>query len=102
GDNGVNKFGEYGTLMESSPSNKPGSRISATAWQGPDNYFWLFGGSGYGTEIITSDPWALVYGYLNDLWLYDVENNEWTWVAGDTTFGVRGIYGTQGVADPDN
>ena len=39
-------------------------------------------------------------GYLNDLWKYS--NGEWTWVSGNNSANVAGIYGNQGVPSSSN
>ena len=42
------------------------------------------------------------WGPQNDLWKYDPAANAWTWVSGDDSVGVAGVYGTKGIAAPDN
>ena len=39
-------------------------------------------------------------GYLNDLWKYS--NGEWTWMSGNKTGRVAGVYGTKGVPSTSN
>ena len=39
---------------------------------------------------------------LNDLWKYEVKNNTWTWISGSFLVGQEGVYGTQGIASPEN
>ena len=39
-------------------------------------------------------------GLLNDLWKYS--NSEWTWISGNNTFNVAGVYGTQGIPSTSN
>ena len=39
-------------------------------------------------------------GLLNDLWKYS--NGEWTWISGNNTDNVAGVYGTQGVSSNSN
>ena len=38
--------------------------------------------------------------YLNDLWKYS--NGEWTWISGNNTVNVVGVYGTQRVPSTSN
>ena len=73
--------------------NIPGGRKEATSWKSQDGKFWVFGGYGYGGNY---------NGYLNDLWRYDPVTNQWTWISGDYTVNVAGVYGTQGVANAAN
>jgi N-acetylneuraminic acid mutarotase len=87
GDNTIDIQGAYGTKGNASLTNKPGSRSRSVAWVDATGNFWLIGGYGYGTSVL---------GSLNDLWKYDPLIKEWTWVNGDSTTNVFGIYGTKG------
>jgi hypothetical protein len=42
------------------------------------------------------------YGYLNDLWKFDVSTGQWTWMGGSNTEGQLGVYGTQGSPSAGN
>jgi len=87
--------GIYGTLNIASPSNNPGGRsFGSMTFVDTDDNLWLFGG--YGSDIISNA------GFLNDLWMYNITTNEWTWESGSNNVGQSGIYGTLGVADPAN
>lgn len=46
------------------------------------------------------DDW-LCTAYLNDLWRYDTNTGEWTWIKGCTT-AQASVYGVKGVPAPDN
>ncbi len=94
GDNSINNNGVYGTLGTASLLNKPGGRALSTTWTDNSGNFWLFGGVGYTT--------AGSFGYLNDLWKYDIASNQWTWVSGDNTVNNYGNYGTRGAASATN
>lgn len=74
--------------------NTPGARHDAVSWTGPDNAFYLFGGCGYGISGS--------YGYLNDLWRYDVSTSQWTWLKGPNSSGQPGVYATQGEFSVEN
>jgi hypothetical protein len=77
-------LGSYGTKGVPSPNNNPPSRWETNAsWTDAENNLWLFGG--------------YRGAYLNDLWKYDIANNEWTWMSGSNLTGQVGIYGTQGI-----
>lgn len=91
GSNSGGSQGSYGTKGVPTSSNEPGARLSAASWSDPQGNLWLFGGSG----ITPSGA-----GYLNDLWKWDGTN--WTWMGGSDTPEQPGVYGTQGVAAPDN
>ncbi|MCX6275182.1 MAG: T9SS type A sorting domain-containing protein [Bacteroidetes bacterium] len=86
GLNTPNDPGNYGTQGVSSPLNRPPSRgWAAATWTDLNNNLWVFGG-----EV------GSFSGY-NDLWKYDINLNEWTWMKGSNTTGGAGVYGTQGV-----
>ena len=68
--------------------NIPGSRWGATARLDSSGKLWLFGGFGYDS--------AGTLGLLNDLWTYNINASQWTWVAGSKTVNPTGHYGTLG------
>ena len=81
--------GVYGVKGVPSLSNNPGARAwGCFSWTDGNGDFWLYGGDGLdaaGTEHL-----------LNDLWRYNIANNEWTWMNGDsvlTTFSITSVYG---------
>ncbi len=88
-----NDTGNNGVKGVTAPSNYPGGKESAVGWIDKDGNFWLFGGYSFMTSG---------YGYFNDLWKYDVQNNLWTWMKGSATKNQESIYGTKGVADINN
>ena len=86
---GTNIAGNYGTQGVSSPLNIPPARgFGANCWTGTDGHLYLFGG-------------FMTAGSGNDLWRYEINTNEWTWIdgAGGSTLAV---YGTKGVANANN
>jgi N-acetylneuraminic acid mutarotase len=84
GDNTVNQPGVYGTQGMVAPTNKPGARNVSTGWSDLFGNLWLFGGAQSGGVL------------LNDLWKYDPLINQWTWMKGNNTTNVSGVYGVQG------
>lgn len=84
----------YGTCGVASPMNAPSPRGGSVSWTGPNGKLYLFGGYG--------EPASCPQGYGNDLWSYDVGTNEWTWLKGSSSPNQVGVYGTQGVAAPEN
>ena len=84
--------GVYGTKGVPSSTNIPGGRDGSISWIDSSGNLWLFGGYGHDA----SGDW----GSLNDLWKYDGAN--WTWVSGTHLKNHPGVYGTKGVAHPDN
>ncbi len=93
GDKTTNNNGIYGTQGLASSTNKPGARYKGVSWKDLNDIFWLYGGDGYGESN---------YGYLNDLWKYNPISNQWTWVNGNKTTNINGVYGTQGLASSTN
>ena len=84
----------YGTKCVTDSLNDPGTRYeNRVVWTDQNGNFWTFGGNrGY---ITGTD-------YTNDLWMYCVATNEWTWVSGDVTMNPAGNWGTLGVSSPLN
>ncbi len=80
------QHGTYGALLTPAPDNTPGSRESAASWTDASGKLWLFGGSGWDSDIQT--------GYLNDLWKYDPVTGNWTWMKGTDVVDQIGTYGT--------
>lgn len=101
GSNESDARGVYGTRGVASPSNTPGVRTTGTddanvpvAWTDKNGNFWLFGGRGV--------DGAGQFGDLNDLWEFNPTTKMWTWISGDLNEGGIGVFGTQGVASPNN
>jgi len=66
-------------------TNSPGANCSAATFIDGSGNLWLFGGTN--GSILTS----------NQLWKYDLSTNMWTWMSGDSVYGVSAHYGIQGV-----
>jgi hypothetical protein len=95
GSNTIEQPGTYGTLGLPEVGNIPGARYEATGSSDAAGDFWLFGGLGLDS---TGNR-----GYLNDLWKYS--GGQWTWMSGPANAPgphMPGVYGTQGIPDPDN
>lgn len=92
GANVPEEAGVYGTLGTASPTNVPGSRVSAVGWIDSTGALWIFGGDGYDS----TDS----FGRLNDLWKFS--SGQWTWMGGSDLINQPGVYGTQGVASSAN
>jgi len=86
--------GSYGTKGVAASTNVPGSRYGAVTWTDPGGRLWLFGGVGIAVEEES--------GELNDLWRFDPATFLWTWISGGDHLYQLGVYGTKGVAAPDN
>ncbi|MCX6274620.1 MAG: T9SS type A sorting domain-containing protein [Bacteroidetes bacterium] len=78
GSNLTNAATNYGIKEISSPLNDPGGRWTYTKYKDSNGFFWLGSGS--------------QGGILNDMWRYNIGNNEWTWMAGTSTMGDPGVF----------
>ncbi len=83
----------YGTLGTPAPTNLPGPRDGSVSWADLSGNLWLFGGGGWAVNGI---------GDLNDLWEFNPNTGEWTWMGGSNTTNQKGVYGTLGAAAPTN
>jgi hypothetical protein len=96
GDTATSLFalvGRYGIKGVASATNHPGSRTYDMGWTDKQGNLWLFGGSGYGN---------LSNGFLNDLWKYNIQTNQWTWMNGDSSINNRSNFGLRGIAANTN
>ena len=93
GNKTFNQNGAYGTLGTASATNLPGGRHEAVTWADANGNLWLFGGEG-------EDMAGTANGILNDLWVYSIANNQWTWVTGSNMANQTGEYGLQPFVGP--
>ncbi|MBK8848487.1 MAG: hypothetical protein IPO27_18880 [Bacteroidetes bacterium] len=96
---GSNLFGsatpDYGIMGVPSPSNNPGNRLECnSSFVDLNNDLWLFGGQTYNTVVSSPN--------YNDLWHYNRNTDEWTWMHGSSVSDVYGNFGTLGVASINN
>jgi hypothetical protein len=89
GDSSINIAASSVGKGISSSTNKPGCRTTSIGWTDANNNFWLFGGN----------SGAFGGQNLNDLWKFNMANQNWTWVKGDTARNKLSVYGIKGVAD---
>src|SRR5512136_2968780 len=87
--------GAFGVKGQASADNTPPGKYYLASWVDSGGRFWLFGGDSIGTP-------SPLQGSQNDLWKYDPVSTTWTWISGEDTISHPGIYGTRGVASPDN
>ena len=101
------QIGIYGALGKPADDNIPGNRTYAASWTDSGGHLWLFGGFGF-------DGFGN-WGYINDLWEFNISTNQWTWMNGSSTMkgtcdtasdpnycGEPGVYGTLGKPDAAN
>jgi hypothetical protein len=89
----ANTNGVYGTQGVAASANAPGGRQTASAWVDASGNLWLFGGEG-------EDSVGTANGVLNDVWMYNIAANKWTWVDGSNKANQDGSYGLQPLVGP--
>ncbi|MBL7933670.1 MAG: hypothetical protein JNL60_17335, partial [Bacteroidia bacterium] len=80
----------YGTQGVASATNNPGARYNCSSWKDNAGFLYLFGGT---------DNSGASY---NDLWRYNTNTGEYTWLKGSNSTNQYGSYGTQGVSSYTN
>lgn len=91
----------YGTKGQPNSANIPGARFNALSWTDKNGNFWLYGGQGLDANAASNSDLS----YLNDLWMFNPNTMQWTWVWGDSTGTEAPTYpvsGTQGLAASTN
>jgi N-acetylneuraminic acid mutarotase len=86
-------YGTYGTKGTPDPANIPGGRQYGFSWVDKYNQMWLVGGQYSAGE----DNFL-----LNDVWLYQKIDNNYTWMGGSNTTNQPGNYGIKGIPSVDN
>jgi N-acetylneuraminic acid mutarotase len=91
GSKTANVTGLYGTINNSSAANYPGARRDTILQIDTNDHLWIFGG--YGRDG------AGTLGFLNDVWKFNPNNQEWTYVKGASVVSANAAtYGTKGTA----
>ncbi len=93
GDSSIQQYSIYGTQGTAASTNKPGGIYAGVSWTDANDNLWLYGGFGF-TET--------EFGFLNTLWKYNINTNQWTWVKGDKNIDITGTYGTKGNEHTNN
>ncbi len=78
----------YGTQNVASGSNIPIARCGAISWTDSSNNLWMFGG---GVSLIGGGNCIPAY-YANDVWSYNLDIQEWTWITGSSSTNAPGVY----------
>ena len=91
GNDSVNKPAVYGTQGIASATTTPGGLYEAACWTDLDGNFWIFGGIAGRNDSLN-----------NDLWKYDPNAYQWTWIKGPGISNQSGVYGNIGVPDISN
>ena len=94
GSDTADQSGVYGTKGMADPLNVPGARYWAASCRDANAKLWLFGGWAYDSAGYSS--------YINDLWMFDPANLQWSWVSGSDIAEQSGSYGSKGMAAATN
>jgi len=87
--------GNYGVQGIPSALNYPGGRTEAAcSWTDSLNNLWMYAGLGY--------DGVGAWGNLDDLWKYNINTGEWTWMKGFNTVNAFVNYGIKGVSNVSN
>jgi len=86
--------GVYGSVGVASGLNSPGGRFGSASWVDASGNLWLFGGIAWDISSNIAE--------INDLWMYNIATNQWTWMKGSNMVNQGGTYGTQGTAANNN
>ncbi len=89
-----NSSGSYGNLNSPDLNSSPGARSFAAKWTDSNGRLWLFGGTGRDANGTS--------GNLNDLWVYEPQNNTWTWKGGSQAVDSNGNVGVLNFPDSNN
>lgn len=93
---GPTDFATYGELGVPSSANTPGARgNSGASWVDTSGNLWLTSGNGFGIS-------GLGTGTMNDVWQFNTQTLQWTWIGGQNYPGqpttYAGVYGTSDIA----
>jgi len=95
GPSAANQGGVYGVKGMPAPTNYPGStNVGMHSWVDQQGNLWMLGGQGTNGNG--------QFGFLCDMWKYDISTNEWTWMFGNNNTNDPGTYGTKGLSAPTN
>jgi hypothetical protein len=93
GSSSPNSSGTYGTVCTPSQSSDPPARFeNRVAWKDPSGNLWTYAGSQDGGM---GEIW-------NDIWMYCISTNTWTWMEGSNMMNPIMSWGTKGVSSPTN
>ncbi|MFN8711309.1 MAG: kelch repeat-containing protein [Bacteroidota bacterium] len=88
GQNAPQVAPNFGTLQVQAASNTPGSRQAYAHWEDLQGNFWMFGGMDSPTLL----------NCFADMWKYNPNTLQWTWMAGSSAVNVLSTFTTQCVS----
>jgi len=87
----VTNFGVQGVASQN--NNPPKIKENNCTWVDNLNNLWFFGGL---------NSTGSVESYFNDLWMFNISTNEWTWIYGNATPNYQSNFGTKGITAATN
>jgi hypothetical protein len=85
----------FGTMGVPDPANFPGGRYESNAtWADSSGLLWFFGSAFFDA--------GGAFHTRNDVWTFNTNTLEWTWMKGPSAIDDPGSYGTKGVSSPAN
>lgn len=92
GNDQPNRPGVYGQQGVFAPQNTPGARDNPAVTQ-TNGRFYLHGGKGFNNTANA--------GMLNDLWVFNPQKEQWSWVGGSKALNKAPVHETSGFLEPD-
>ena len=94
--------GTYGPRGKASEFSFPGSRQGLFYWKDSIGNFYLYGGLGMGIKGKISIFYSclvqcLAEGILSDMWMFNPDTLQWTWISGSYDPYVPVYYGNEGL-----
>jgi N-acetylneuraminic acid mutarotase len=86
-------WGTYGSQLVEDPDNIPGHRTFPATWVDEHN-LWMFGGGGRAAAGNGKGP-------LNDLWKFNLQSKNWTWMGGSDQIRSPGNFTELGVTSSE-
>eukprot|EP01116_Phalansterium_solitarium_P010525 TRINITY_DN2539_c0_g1_i3.p2 TRINITY_DN2539_c0_g1~~TRINITY_DN2539_c0_g1_i3.p2 ORF type:complete len:277 (+),score=63.87 TRINITY_DN2539_c0_g1_i3:86-916(+) len=90
----------YGTMGTPTDDTYPGARFAAHTWTGLDGSLWMFGG--YGNGVFYGNEHQQFPEPLADMWQFNTDDEQWTFVGGTNAASFPGVYGTQRTPSANN
>ncbi len=93
GTDTVDNAGVFGIKGLPDSTNLPSSRSCNCTWSDDDDNFYLFGGAGI---------WVEGTYMMGDVWRYNSNTKEWTWLKGSDQANIPGVQGSICEINSDN
>ena len=102
GDTVAYSRGRYDKDGSAGTTAWPRSRHHGVMWEGKPDLLFLFGGGSRPPTHTTHHRLANASVVFNDLWTYNIKEQTWTWLRGDSLENSEGHYTLKGLARTEN